>query len=661
MQRTAFRPACCRRSEVSTRTATFCPLPPISLSASLTVTLTIALRVRTSWVQAFRLVSASFATLCASCRRCFLLSVRYIPLLTTHRGPIYRLRSTCSAGLAAQFCGRSPHTAYRKARVLVPLLTMGITTTIIRQRDYGLLTPPSSPLTLRGFLDQTSAHDCIMASTPPASPRKAKCPQMPSELGFDARRLLAPVSLSPRKDEVCFRAPSLQLSPPRALPPKHRRCWSETTNTHIKPSPTSAVLSAERRFGFARSASLTISDFTIQEIDQGDDEDGLSTDGTLDGFNDSPGPAQPTNESVPVLLPNTPWPRFDGTEDIPYSTPQVPGVEAPQIVDTPDLSRDLDSDDGSEVNMFCQTPTTPSPPGRADHRLHSVNLTFPANSVIPEPRSGYSDTPTPLTRASPAKGAFPFPLQNCSPGSLSAFRGRSTGSPLRPSQRLLQGSQPPVGRHLSQTPDRFIPVRSHTSSSSDRFRLSSPVGLLTDDERRSRHRRSGPHPFSHRLRAGTGLGEEQRSLQTNHQQSMSRGSSSTIGLRQGRFNSSNRQVSAGAVWGAGGSAAATGITAVPDGRGNVLGSGTNAPIYAALFLSEPEPALEARAHERRLALALDVDQAGRVLGDLRESEAPASPSPTRSGQLNHSSSPRCSSETAWTNNEWTQDEFLRRL
>ncbi|EON67730.1 hypothetical protein W97_06984 [Coniosporium apollinis CBS 100218] len=47
---------------------------------------------------------------------------------------------------------------------------------------------------------------------------------------------------------------------------------------------------------------------------------------------------------------------------------------------------------------------------------------------------------------------------------------------------------------------------------------------------------------------------------------MSRGTGGTVGLRHGTFNSSNRQVSAGAVWGAGGSAAATGITAVPDGR-----------------------------------------------------------------------------------------------
>lgn len=222
-----------------------------------------------------------------------------------------------------------------------------------------------------------------------------------------------------------------------------------------------------------------------------------------------------------------------------------------------------------------------------------------------------------------------------------------------------KAASPPYGVTPSQTPDRFIPVRRLPNSSSDSFRLSTPVEMLTENERRSRHRRSGPDPFSRRLRSETGLVEGQRSFHIPHQQSMSRGASGTIGLRHGSLNSANRQVSAGAVWGAGGSAAATGITAVSDGRGNLLGSGTNAPLYTALFLSEPEPALETRAHERRLALALDVDQAGTVLGNLHEPEASASPS--RSGQSNCSSSPRCSIGTAWSNNEWTQDTFDWRL
>lgn len=529
----------------------------------------------------------------------------------------------------------------------------------IRQRDYGLLTPPSSPLTPLGFFDRTPANDYIMVSTPPVSPRKATRPQMPSEAGFGGQHLLGPDSPPLKEEEVFLEVPSLQLSPARPLPLKHRRCWSETTNTHIKPLPASTEISAERWFGFARSASLTISDFTIQEMDRSDDEDDLSIDATSTGSHDSTSLAQPIHGNLPVQLPNASWPRLDGTEDFPISTPGGREVESLEIAATPDLSSDADSDVDSEVTAFDRTPTTPSPPGRADRHLHSVSLTLPANSVIPEPSSRCPDTPTPLTQASPAKGAFPFPPQSRSPGSLSALRGRSSGSPLRPSQRLLQGRQSPIRRHSSQTADRFIPVRRPPNSSSDSFRLSTPVEMLTENERRYRHRHSGPDPFSHRLRVGIGLGEGQRSLYTPHQQSMSRGTGGTIGLRHGTFNSSNRQVSAGAVWGAGGSAAATGITAVPDGRGNLLGSGTNAPLYTALFLSEPEPALEARAHERRLALALDVDQAGTVLGSLREPESPASSSCSNQSSCN--SNPRCSTETAWSNNKWTQDTFDRRL
>ncbi|KAK2871972.1 hypothetical protein FQN49_002669 [Arthroderma sp. PD_2] len=53
--------------------------------------------------------------------------------------------------------------------------------------------------------------------------------------------------------------------------------------------------------------------------------------------------------------------------------------------------------------------------------------------------------------------------------------------------------------------------------------------------------------------------------------------------------------------------------AVSDGHGGLLGSGTVAPLYIANFLARETPAQKELAYESRLAFALDVDQAARVL------------------------------------------------
>jgi hypothetical protein len=52
---------------------------------------------------------------------------------------------------------------------------------------------------------------------------------------------------------------------------------------------------------------------------------------------------------------------------------------------------------------------------------------------------------------------------------------------------------------------------------------------------------------------------------------------------------------------------------ISNGRGGILGSGTNAPLYKSMFLSRADPEAELEAYECRLALAFDVDQGDRVL------------------------------------------------
>ena len=55
------------------------------------------------------------------------------------------------------------------------------------------------------------------------------------------------------------------------------------------------------------------------------------------------------------------------------------------------------------------------------------------------------------------------------------------------------------------------------------------------------------------------------------------------------------------------------LRGVPSGNGTRLVSGTNAPMHTSEFLDEPRDDDTILAHERRIALALEIDQAARML------------------------------------------------
>ena len=78
-----------------------------------------------------------------------------------------------------------------------------------------------------------------------------------------------------------------------------------------------------------------------------------------------------------------------------------------------------------------------------------------------------------------------------------------------------------------------------------------------------------------------------------------------------------RQTSAGGVWNVGGPAAVqiTPAIATTDGQGGLLSSSTNAPLHVAHFLDHKTPDQDLRRHEDRLARALEVDPATRVLSN----------------------------------------------
>jgi hypothetical protein len=168
-------------------------------------------------------------------------------------------------------------------------------------------------------------------------------------------------------------------------------------------------------------------------------------------------------------------------------------------------------------------------------------------------------------------------------------------------------------------------------------------------------------PFSGRLHRSGRLNDELRILRETHSVITERADlnrrAASLSLRRSSFTPRNRQVSAGAVWNVGGSSAVSDtVAAVSNGRGGMLGSGTNAPLYTSMFLSRSDPEAELEAYERRLALAFDVDQTDRIL------EHSTPPSSLVGAILSNGASPPGSqTKHVWKDNTWVKDGITPRL
>jgi len=100
------------------------------------------------------------------------------------------------------------------------------------------------------------------------------------------------------------------------------------------------------------------------------------------------------------------------------------------------------------------------------------------------------------------------------------------------------------------------------------------------------------------------------------------------------------------VWTVGGLAPFS--TGVPNGRGGLLGSGTNAPLYTTPFSNARPKALEEmKKHEGRLAEALGIDRSARVL-EFRD----PSISPPRPVENDKNKIAELERKTIWNGTEW---------
>lgn len=171
-------------------------------------------------------------------------------------------------------------------------------------------------------------------------------------------------------------------------------------------------------------------------------------------------------------------------------------------------------------------------------------------------------------------------------------------------------------------PDRFIPAREFNDPPSTPFRVNKSPHQLSPEEKLLRRRSPKADPFMpSRLRRSESVPKAQteRTLSPHYAPHMVNDSSVIGGHALTGPSDFLRQISSGAVWNVGGAGAAPDRPpmAIPDGTGGLLGSGTTAPMYTAKFLPPTTTTEEREKHESRLALALDIDPATRLLGTCR--------------------------------------------
>jgi hypothetical protein len=315
------------------------------------------------------------------------------------------------------------------------------------------------------------------------------------------------------------------------------------------------------------------------------------------------------------------------------------------------LGRDSDQLSDDSPHQTSEDCTSPADPRDSNKQGPNVSSTIEIQSSSPP-------TPDNVTIDSDVDSLVRLTNTNtsditASPTRLRQMPLRHASSPLRPSQWVTRGGLLSSPRNQPRTPDRFIPSRRPPNVTRESFEFSKPAERFTSANV------SGIDPFSRRLRRSGRLNDELRSLRESHSVLTGRAHPNRRGanasLRHGTITTGTRHISAGAVWNVGGSSAVSDtVVGVSNGRGGMLGSGTNAPLYTSMFLSRSDPEAELEAYERRLALALDIDQTGRI---LEHSPSNNSPSTASSGST---PSPMGRTRHVWKDNAWTKDGVAPR-
>lgn len=205
-----------------------------------------------------------------------------------------------------------------------------------------------------------------------------------------------------------------------------------------------------------------------------------------------------------------------------------------------------------------------------------------------------------------------------------------------PERGRLRSRGYPVGEatrknfSASVSPDRFIPKRQFAEISSTPFRVNKYPQTLSPEEKVLRRRLPGDDPFLPSRDQAPAFPGQRPTPTRLRQRPLQRPRLVTdLAVAGGtRRNDFLRRVSAGAIWGVGGTGPMLGdpSMAASNGASSLSGRGSAAPTYVAKFLPTSNRAGDRNKHESRLALALDIDPTARLLGTCAPC-AENSPSP----------------------------------
>lgn len=238
-------------------------------------------------------------------------------------------------------------------------------------------------------------------------------------------------------------------------------------------------------------------------------------------------------------------------------------------------------------------------------------------------------------------------------------RGRGKGRGSRRAAVAWRESKSPASS------DRFIPSRETIDAPSTPYRVGKPPQDLSPEERLFRRRSPGDDPFtptqSRKSKSATRTGRVFSPHFGPHlvNDSNVTGRPASTGARDG-----TRRVSSGAIWAVGGPSAALGrrSTVASDSPRGILASGTTAPMYAAKFLPQTRSSHEDRvAYESRIALALNIDPAARVLNNSSLSSSVLDSLPSPSSPEFEQLSPLEWKDNAWRRVERGQCKFTTLL
>lgn len=179
------------------------------------------------------------------------------------------------------------------------------------------------------------------------------------------------------------------------------------------------------------------------------------------------------------------------------------------------------------------------------------------------------------------------------------------------------------------SPDRFIPKRDFDESPSTPYRVNKHPQQLSPRERLLRCRLLGEDPFLPTPQIQRSPAQVPRPTRPRQRPVHRPGLVSDLTfMSPNRPNDFLRQVSSGGIWGVGGTSAMLG-TSVPatNGGPTLLGRRPTAPNFVARFLPKNTKADEQKKHESRIALALDIDPANRLV-DICGTHMERAPGPT---------------------------------